>query len=54
VKSDLEKMNKRRELMEDGRRDIIFYTFGSENLEESNHPLRDTETQKKQEKPKEK
>jgi len=26
-----EKMNKRRELMQDGRRYIIFYTFGENN-----------------------
>lgn len=41
--TNLEKMNKRRELMEDGRRYIIFYTFGSEDL---NSSPREIETQK--------
>jgi hypothetical protein len=44
--TSLEKMNKRRELMEDGRRYIIFYTFGLEDL---NSPPHDTETQKENE-----
>jgi hypothetical protein len=54
VKSDLEKMNKRRMPMEDGRRHIIFYTFGDNESEESNRPPLDTETQRKPEKSKEK
>ncbi|HEX8265085.1 MAG TPA: hypothetical protein VF596_06635 [Pyrinomonadaceae bacterium] len=54
MKSDLEKMNKRRVLMEDGRRHIIFYTFGDNESEESNRQPRATETQRKQEKSKEK
>jgi hypothetical protein len=35
-------MNKRRELMPDGRRHIIFYTFGEEKKDELNR--RDVET----------
>ncbi len=44
-------MNKRRELMEDGRRHIIFYTFGEGNSNEINRG--DTEGQRKQEESKE-
>jgi len=45
VESKLEKMNKRRIQMEDGRRHIIFYTFGAENKDEFNR--RDAETPSK-------
>ena len=36
--TNLEKMNKRRELMEDKRRYIIYYTFGDEAKEENSAP----------------
>ncbi len=52
MNNELEKMNKRRVLMEDGRRHIIFYTFGAENSEEENR--KDTKAQRKQEKSEEK
>jgi hypothetical protein len=49
VESKLEKMNKRRAPMEDGRRHIFFYTFDDNESEESNHPPRDTEIQSENE-----
>jgi hypothetical protein len=52
VESELEKMNKRRAPMEDGRRHIIFYTFGAENKDELNR--RDAETPREKSKTKKK
>ncbi|HEX9930021.1 MAG TPA: hypothetical protein VGB02_15925 [Pyrinomonadaceae bacterium] len=54
MESKLEKMNKRRVQMEDGRRHIFFYTFDDNESEESNRQPRDTGAQREQEKSKEK